>query len=61
MDRIPEVKTVYGALKLIEQLYYDGCLPEDIYRDVIADYGSQVNPLDFKTEIFAKRKEKGVE
>lgn len=60
MSKIPDVKTIYGALKLIEQLYNDGWLPEYVYRDVLADYGDQVNTLDFKTEILEKRKAKGV-
>lgn len=60
MSRIPDVKTIYGALKLIEQLYNDGWLPEYVYRGVLADYDDQVNTLDFMTEILETRKVKEV-
>ena len=60
MGKISDVKTIYGALKLIEQLYNDGWLPEYVYRDILADYGDQVNTLDFMTEILETRKVKEV-
>lgn len=38
---------VFGALKLIEQLYLDGEIPGYVFRNILKDYRDQVNISDF--------------
>lgn len=38
---------VFGALKLIEQLYLDGEIPGHVYRNILRDYQEQVNMSKF--------------
>lgn len=48
---------VFGALKLIEQLYLDGEIPGYVFRNILKDYRDQVNISDF-TCYKAKTQEK---
>ena len=38
---------VFGALKLIEQLYLDGEIPGYIFRNILKDYCDQINMSNF--------------
>ena len=38
---------IFGALKLIEQLYLDGEIPGYIFRNILKEYRNQVNIADF--------------
>ncbi len=42
-----DCKTVFAALKLIEQLYRDGHISACIYRNILADYAETVDLSQF--------------
>lgn len=42
-----DCKTVFAALKLIEQLYRDGLISACIYRNILADYADAVDLSQF--------------
>ena len=42
-----DCKTVFAALKLIEQLYRDGLISACIYRNILADYADVVDLSQF--------------
>lgn len=39
---------VFGALKLIEQLYLDGQIPGYIFRNILKDYGDEIDVAGFR-------------
>lgn len=39
---------VFGALKLIEQLYLDGQIPGYIFRNILKDYGDEIDAAGFR-------------
>ena len=39
---------VFGALKLIEQLYLDGKIPGYIFRNILKDYGDEIDAAGFR-------------
>ena len=53
MGRIDNVSkgVVFGALKLLEQLYLEGDLPGFIFRNALKEYSDTVNMLDFKCHV----------
>ena len=38
---------VFGALKLIEQLYLDGEIPGYVFRNILREYQDKINVSDF--------------
>ena len=38
---------VFGALKLIEQLYLDGEIPCYVFRNILREYQDKINVSDF--------------
>ena len=38
---------VFGALKLIEQLYLDGEIPGYVFRNILGEYQDKINVSDF--------------
>ena len=38
---------VFGALKLIEQLYLDGQIPGYLFRNILKDYGDEIDAAGF--------------
>ena len=38
---------VFGALKLIEQLYLDGEIPGYVFRNIFREYQDKINVSDF--------------
>ena len=40
--------TLFGALKLIEQLYLDGQVPGYIFRNILKEYGNDIEIACFK-------------
>ena len=40
--------TIFGALKLIEQLYLDGQIPGYIFRNILKEYGNDIEITCFK-------------
>lgn len=38
---------VFGALKLIEQLYLDGKIPGYVFRNILREYQDKINVSDF--------------
>ena len=49
---------VFGALKLIEQLYLDGEIPGCVFRNILREYQDKINVSDF---VSYKKKEDGKE
>jgi len=49
MNRIANEKgaSIFGALKLIEQLYLDGEIPGYVLRNILKDYESEINITSF--------------
>ena len=41
---------IYAALKLIEQLYLDGQLPDNMFLGILDEYKFQVDINSFKTK-----------
>ena len=39
---------VFGALKLIEQLYLDGQIPGYLFRNILKDYGDEIDAAGFR-------------
>lgn len=39
---------VFGALKLIEQLYLDGQIPGYIFRNILKDYDEEIDAAGFR-------------
>lgn len=39
---------VFGALKLIEQLYLDGQIPGYLFRNILKDYGDKIDAAGFR-------------
>lgn len=39
---------VFGALKLIEQLYLDGQIPGYIFRSILKDYDNEIDAAGFR-------------
>ena len=39
---------VFGALKLIEQLYLDGQIPGYLFRIILKDYGDEIDAAGFR-------------
>ena len=39
---------VFGALKLIEQLYLDGQIPGYIFRNILKDYDGEIDAASFR-------------
>lgn len=49
MSKIIDNKgTIFGAIKLIEQLYLDGQIPGYIFRNILKEYGSDIEIACFK-------------
>ena len=49
MDRnSKEYRTTYAALKLIEYLFQKGQISDTVYRNILRDYGDEVDLSDFK-------------
>ena len=42
--------TLFGALKLIEQLYLDGQIPGYIFRNILKEYGNDIEIACFKCD-----------
>ena len=40
---------VFGALKLIEQLYLDGQIPRHVFLNIINDYGEDIPITEFNS------------
>ena len=40
-------RNVFGALKLIEQLYLDGAIPGYVYRNILREHQDEINITDF--------------
>lgn len=49
---------VFGALKLIEQLYLDGEIPGCVFRNILREYQDIINVSDF---VCYKKNEEGKE
>ena len=49
---------VFGALKLIEQLYLDGEIPGCVFRNILREHQDKINVSDF---VCHKKKEDGKE
>lgn len=49
---------VFGALKLIEQLYLDGEIPGYVFRNILREHQDKINVSDF---VCYKKKEDGKE
>lgn len=49
---------VFGALKLIEQLYLDGEIPGFIFRNILREHQDKINVSDF---VCYKKKDEGKE
>lgn len=39
--------SIFGALKLIEQLYLDGQIPDYVFRNILREYQDKINITDF--------------
>lgn len=52
MNKIIDDKreNIFGALKLIEQLYLEDLIPGYIFRNIIKDYGGNLSDVDFKCQ-----------
>ena len=49
MSKIIDSKgNIFGALKLIEQLYLDGQIPGYIFRNIMKEYGNDIEVESFK-------------
>ena len=49
MSKIIDNKgTIFGAIKLIEQLYLDGQIPGYIFRNILKEYGNDIEIACFK-------------
>lgn len=53
-----EESNVFGALKLIEQLYLDGEIPGYVFRNILREYQDKINVSDF---VCYKKEENGKE
>ena len=42
---------IFGALKLIEQLYLDGKISEFVFRNIIKEYGGMISEATFNCYI----------
>lgn len=51
-------QNVFGALKLIEQLYLDDAIPECVFRNILREYQDKINIADF---VCYKKKNDGKE
>ena len=49
---------VFGALKLIEQLYLDGEIPGYVFRNILREHQDKINVSDF---VCYKTKDEGKE
>ena len=49
---------VFGALKLIEQLYLDGEIPGYVFRNILREYQDKIKVSDF---VCYKKNEEGKE
>ena len=48
MDRnSKEYRTTYAALKLIEYLFQKGQISDTVYRNILRDYGDEVDLSDW--------------
>ncbi len=45
---IEKRSNVFGALKLIEQLYLDGKIPGHVFRNIMKEYGGTISVAKFK-------------
>lgn len=45
--KVDNENNIFGALKLIEQLYLDGEIPGYIFRNILKDYRDKINISDF--------------
>ena len=41
-------QTVFAALKLIEQLYIDGSIPECVFQNILLSYSNEISTEDLK-------------
>lgn len=41
--------TLFGAIKLIEQLYLDGQIPGYIFRNILKEHGNEIEVACFKS------------
>jgi len=59
MDKIIEKnnKNYHGAIKLIEQLYHDGLIPQYIFLNILKEYKYKVDVTLFDVEKKDNRKE----
>lgn len=48
---------IFGALKLIEQLYLDGEIPGHVFRNILQEYKEDVCMADFTS--YKKERQKG--
>lgn len=42
-------QTVYAALKLIEQLYTDGSIPECVFQNILLSYANELSADDLNS------------
>ena len=55
---VDKESNVFGALKLIEQLYLDGEIPGYVFRNILREHQDKINVSDF---VCHKKKEDGKE
>lgn len=47
MIKVDKENNIFGALKLIEQLYLDGEIPGYVFRNILQEYKDDVCIADF--------------
>ena len=56
MIKADKENNIFGALKLIEQLYLDGEIPGYVFRNILQEYKDDVYIADF---CYKREKQKG--
>lgn len=56
-DKADKENNIFGALKLIEQLYIDGEIPGHVFRNILQEYKDDVCIADFTC--YKKEKQEG--
>jgi hypothetical protein len=57
MMKADKENNIFGALKLIEQLYLDGEIPGHVFRNILQEYKNDVCIADFTC--YKKEKQEG--
>jgi len=57
MIKVDKENDIFGALKLIEQLYLDGEIPGHVFRNILQEYKDDVCIADFTC--YKKEKQEG--